>query len=473
MNSVVESDGLNDTSYTTAETVAFLDVLEKLPPIKEPGKTATLYCDGSTSPNPGPSGYGIWGLDENNNEYTVYGYVGDNETNNRAELFGFIRVLQMAKHFQWESVKLYVDSSYVVDGATKWIRLWKRNGWKNKAGNYISNLKEWQQVADLMEEVKATGCAFSIEWVRGHDGVDGNERADQIANQARRVGKKRKIACWAVVTQPTKKPALQKNRLISGNRLVFATNTSNRTRDEKHLYFMTKFDDAKAKDGRYIGKPSADTFYGVLITDNPIEELECIIQQQNQITPNDFNNPVIVMLDRVFRKDNLEKIKAHKGMNLRNNRLNVTTEEGEPLTIYLRQPRQAYEALDLLDGLLERLDNYRFQQPMKAEIHDITDQIYIKGKKLYKLRPEHSAKKGTLDVTVPHEGKSVEVKLTFDIDIPARNNFVGLAKDASQIKVSLMKYDCLPNVFRYCVIVETDLGIAIYRTAKANLKTLY
>ena len=70
--------------------------------------------------------------------------------------------LNSVKNFQLkENFKLRTDSKYVIDGYTKWIINWKRNGWKTSACKSVQNLDLWQKIDDLringleMEFVKA------------------------------------------------------------------------------------------------------------------------------------------------------------------------------------------------------------------------------------------------------------------------------------------------------------------------------
>ena len=71
---------------------------------------------------------------------------------------------------------MYTDSSYVLNGATKWIHGWKNTGWMTKAKEEVLNRDLWEMLAPLLSQ-------FRIEWnlLKGHAGVAGNERCDVIA----------------------------------------------------------------------------------------------------------------------------------------------------------------------------------------------------------------------------------------------------------------------------------------------------
>jgi ribonuclease HI len=76
-------------------------------------------------------------------------------------------------------VKLHTDSRYVIDGITKWINGWQRNGWKNASKQPVSNIDLWH---DLIEAT----ARHQVEWiwVKGHNGHPENERADRLASDA-------------------------------------------------------------------------------------------------------------------------------------------------------------------------------------------------------------------------------------------------------------------------------------------------
>ncbi|MGQ0441990.1 MAG: ribonuclease HI [Methylophilaceae bacterium] len=133
-----------------------------------------IYADGACKGNPGPGGWGAW-LQYNGKEKSICGGE-ENTTNNRMELTAVIRALEMLK--RPSRVKLYTDSSYVQKGMTEWIEGWKAKNWHTADKKPVKN-------DDLWKTLDATVKAHQVEWiwVRGHDGIDGNERADALANE--------------------------------------------------------------------------------------------------------------------------------------------------------------------------------------------------------------------------------------------------------------------------------------------------
>lgn len=137
-------------------------------------KDVVLYTDGACKGNPGIGGWGAW-LTFGSHEKRLCG--GELETtNNRMELMGAIEGLRALK--EKCSVTLYTDSSYVQKGITEWLAGWKRKGWMTASKQPVKNKDLWQALDELCQFHQVTW-----KWVKGHAGVEGNEIADQLANQ--------------------------------------------------------------------------------------------------------------------------------------------------------------------------------------------------------------------------------------------------------------------------------------------------
>ena len=134
-----------------------------------------IFTDGACSGNPGPGGWGAI-LRAGAHEKELSGGEAAT-TNNRMEMTAVIRALQSVK--QPSTIRLYTDSRYVIDGATKWIKSWKKNGWKTADKKPVKNEDLWRTL-----EEAAAPHALTWHWVRGHDGHIENERADALARGA-------------------------------------------------------------------------------------------------------------------------------------------------------------------------------------------------------------------------------------------------------------------------------------------------
>ena len=133
-----------------------------------------IYTDGACSRNPGPGGWGVV-LRWNGTEKELHG--GEPQTtNNRMELMAAIQALEALK--RPSTVSLYTDSIYLLNGITKWIPGWQRNGWKTAAKKPVKNEDLWRRLVEAMRPHDV-----SWVWVKGHAGDPGNERADALARR--------------------------------------------------------------------------------------------------------------------------------------------------------------------------------------------------------------------------------------------------------------------------------------------------
>ena len=131
--------------------------------------------DGACSGNPGPGGWGGLIIFDDKSELEIGGSE-QNTTNNRMELTAAIKTLEKLKTYKLkENFKLRTDSKYVIEGYTKWITNWKRNGWKTSSGKSVQNLDLWQKI----DQLRING--LEMEYVKGHSGDKQNDRVDKIA----------------------------------------------------------------------------------------------------------------------------------------------------------------------------------------------------------------------------------------------------------------------------------------------------
>lgn len=140
-----------------------------------------IFTDGASLGNPGPGGWG-WIL-KREGRVVEGGGASRKATNNEMELRAVLESLEEAQKLTSQSagqITFYTDSKYVVDGASKWMKGWKRRGWETQDGNPVANITLWK---DLDEKIQSLQN-IKIEWchVPGHEGIPGNERADQIAS---------------------------------------------------------------------------------------------------------------------------------------------------------------------------------------------------------------------------------------------------------------------------------------------------
>jgi ribonuclease HI len=150
-----------------------------------------IYTDGSSRGNPGPAGWGSVLLFPDGKVIELGGREKES-TNNRMEIsaaiFGLKEVEKTMLHqnadeekrTKAKTLKIYTDSSYLLNGITMWIYGWAKNNWLTKTKEPVLNRDLWETLYKVESNLKHK---YEINWekVSGHAGVHLNERCDAIA----------------------------------------------------------------------------------------------------------------------------------------------------------------------------------------------------------------------------------------------------------------------------------------------------
>ncbi len=137
-------------------------------------KEIVIFTDGASRGNPGPGGWGV--ILSDGEKLIELGGRENNTTNNRMEMQGVIEALSYSESKGYKNLKIYTDSAYVINGASKWLSGWENNNWQTKTKEPVKNADLWKKISRLIN-------SFDIEWmqVSGHSGIPANERVDVIA----------------------------------------------------------------------------------------------------------------------------------------------------------------------------------------------------------------------------------------------------------------------------------------------------
>jgi ribonuclease HI len=137
-----------------------------------------IFTDGACTGNPGPGGWAAIVVTPAG-EVRELGGANPATTNNRMEMMGTLQGLRSISPTETSSLVVYTDSTYVIRGITQWIWGWRSKGWKNAEGGEVSNRDLWEELSKEVSRLKP----LQVQWkyVRGHTGVPGNERCDEIA----------------------------------------------------------------------------------------------------------------------------------------------------------------------------------------------------------------------------------------------------------------------------------------------------
>lgn len=162
-----------------------------------------LYTDGASKNNPGASGLGFiiryWFTKEGSDlpeALTVEGAQGFRlSTNNRMEImaaiYGIKKVIEMVQgNPEFSGVgqlNLSSDSEYVCNAINfRWLEKWQQNNWmtsgfQGRKPTDVKNKDLWEQVVSLQNQLQSIGLNLTVNHVKGHNGHEFNEKADQLA----------------------------------------------------------------------------------------------------------------------------------------------------------------------------------------------------------------------------------------------------------------------------------------------------
>lgn len=141
-----------------------------------------IYTDGSSRGNPGRGGWGV--IIATKEIVTEIGGRDDYTTNNKMELNAAIKSLEFVRDLGSAFIiDMRVDSRYVINGITKWVFGWQKNGWKNTQKEGVANRELWEALTMATSDLQMSGSKILWNYTPGHAGIAGNDRVDEIATK--------------------------------------------------------------------------------------------------------------------------------------------------------------------------------------------------------------------------------------------------------------------------------------------------
>lgn len=135
------------------------------------------FVDGACKANGKPGCIASWAVvAEYDESLREAGIVATPPSNQSAELTAAIKACEIAKDRGQTEITIVTDSKYLHSAATEWIDKWCSNEWKDHKNKPVMN-------TSLFKDLLMAKSGIQIEWihVKGHSGVEGNQRADSLA----------------------------------------------------------------------------------------------------------------------------------------------------------------------------------------------------------------------------------------------------------------------------------------------------
>ncbi|EMA53639.1 MULTISPECIES: ribonuclease HI [Halococcus] len=157
-------DGAIAVAYEGKVVIQGNDPVRLAALLRETGGRAHCYFDGASRGNPGPAAIG-WVIVTSEGIVDEGGERIDDTTNNRAEYEALLRVLEVAREYDFETVDVRGDSQLVVEQV--------RGAWDTNEPALRERRIRVRELLDGFDE-------WSIE----HVPREANDRADERANEA-------------------------------------------------------------------------------------------------------------------------------------------------------------------------------------------------------------------------------------------------------------------------------------------------
>lgn len=491
---------------------------EKAPPEVSSGiQGMVLWSDGGARPNPGNSGWGLHGYlyladkpkkGAGNADFLLsdrgyvskitagittvphkeitpvhyvdgYGSFGYPATNNVAELAGALAGLEYAAQYSISSLTIYTDSTYVCQGLEKWVKGWERNGWIKYGGGEIPNVDLWKRLVSAKDALVAKGVRVKIEWVRSHNGDPGNEAADRLATvsvmAASRLGGRTEIT--SAPAEGYWKYEAKRHPFIANRRMYFNTKTEHNT---PGVYYLGEH----GKDDEMLGKRTSDGAYSLVTLGEPDPVLELVRNFQIQVA-GETDSLVMLRVDHLFRPATHREITTHGTLAINQPshwQLGLACMDEEPLTKELKPPRLAMRAVEAIQEMAVKLEEYQagaahiVVTDLTPILYETTITVNKKGesKTTMQLKPEYNVGFAALGVEANYlVGEAVSsafVTLTLGIDLLDRNALKRLEDELP--KVSLISWNESPSVFRYATVIEAGNNKGIWCGVYSNLRVI-
>lgn len=150
----------------------------------------SVFADGASSRN-GNGGYGGIVQIRSTGEIFEFGGESTETTNNKMELAAVIHGLALARNIAFKrgmdfrgKIVVVSDSQYVLFGITKWVDGWQQHNWMSNGMAPVKNKEFWTRLMAISDVTQA-----EFLHVRGHRGIEGNEKADEIAGIYKKMAK--------------------------------------------------------------------------------------------------------------------------------------------------------------------------------------------------------------------------------------------------------------------------------------------
>ena len=403
--------------------------------------------------------------------------IEPHSTNNEAELASLYYALRLTTTLEIKKLNLILDSKYVLEGATQYRHIWKRNNWHKKDGTPVANGQLWRLVDELLEQMDRKVYVLNWEWTKGHSDSVGNNKADDCATLAVIAASKRIEHQTLSFSQPQGywSRAVEVNRLMAESRWYFAPGMAQQKIGERFVYYLGQH----GKEDDTFGKPESDRCMAVVAMAKPDAVMETVRDYMTRQAAGSLGQVCICRLDQLYKPEIYDQIEEHGDTFIKpsDTRLDLFTSNKDLLVRHLDKPRLAIQAIGALGTLQEMLGQYiEGRLPETIAVTDISSDIYevreVKKKPVWSVKYPDSA---ALKVSVSYHESSEKtgttaITLSHGIDLVKYRALQALA--AREPKVLVLTWMESPQAMRYVTVVEAGGDVGLWAGVYSNLHIL-
>lgn len=391
----------------------------------------------------------------------AFGSMGKDDTSDRAELTGFKYAIDLIKEKGYKKAHFLLDNQYVINGVTGGYEKWSAAGWKKVDGSSYANREMWDTIMSDMGKLQNI-TDFSIQWVNGHSGNLGNDRADYLATKGVYYGRNNELNNISIKFSPIAKyrdPSPNINRLFTKSRWYFNTNYSGRlmSKDGRYVYHCG----AHGPDDTLIGKPMADSVAYVVYTKEPMKVLDMVRDRHRELIPNPLNLLSVARLDtlllpRIYQELEEDGFKVLSIAPRKYRFKGLVTIDGQEACKIIEPSGLTFKLVDVHNFMENELNRYLDGKCVLTEITDLLYNVEIDKKKgeiiTVKLTPQDKVLRPYVDVVIKGMPQKHQCALTVGIDLPPRE-LINAIKDRKP-RVYITTWVLSEYAFRYAVVVD-------------------
>lgn len=408
----------------------------------------------------------------------AFGRVEANPTNNTAELSAALEGFKIALKTEAKVLRMYLDSEYVRKGLTQWINKWIKNNWTKADTKPVANKELWIELLAEKEKWISTGRVLEMEWVEGHSGDMGNDKADVNALRGGGVKDSTPIQVnvgGAEINKLKKKPVTP---LVLETRLLFGINSGIEADGFYYTYNLGRMhnagarprDTAKdklAKADLLLGRRISEATFSVYKANELDEYFESLIALHTKAFGNENPELGIINLTNACNAKQRQRIESLglDGLMKFDDIYVLATPEMGLISKTQNPPRMANDAFFEFNILETRLKSY-LDGTLGDNVTkvDITEHFYetvTTGKKtITQLKKTITQNTSHLDIPIKFKGKDLKLRLCLTLDILSRNQLNRCACD--NIKMEVLITSLGPMSYAYSTVIVTEDGAAIY-----------